>query len=478
MSDFLEFEDTKETEKKDKWKVLVVDDEEDVHRITRLVLRDVEFDGKGIEVISAYSAEEAKEILSKEKDIALAIIDVVMEDTSAGLDLVRYIRDVLKNKRIRLAIRTGQPGYAPRKEVILEYDINDYREKTELSSEALISLVITSLRSYRDIGQLEDERDMIANVVKTIVEPTTDSDLKLLVIKLFEGMRKFLESRGIVMNGVVEIEGENIGIGFNPPSPSSIPNLEDRIRWENSKVFFTFRQSGKVVGKGFLVFENFDRRWKDLINLYVLNLLNLIDKNMVESKFTTTMYEMIFTLGDVIESRSEETGEHVKRVAHISYIMAKLLGFNEEEAQTIKLASMLHDVGKIGIPDQILNKPGKLTPDEFEVMKTHTIIGYRILKSSSNEVFKKAALIALHHHEQWAGEGYPKGLAGEEIPLCARIVSITDSYDALRSDRVYRPAWPERKVVEYLKEMSGTKYDPHLIEIFMKNYADFRQIYS
>jgi HD-GYP domain-containing protein (c-di-GMP phosphodiesterase class II) len=136
---------------------------------------------------------------------------------------------------------------------------------------------------------------------------------------------------------------------------------------------------------------------------------------------------------------------------------------------------MLHDIGKIGIPDAILNKPTKLEDNEWEVMKQHTIIGYKILSTVDNPLFKMASNIALYHHENWDGSGYPKGLKGEEIPLEARIVALVDVYDALSTDRVYRKAWSEEKVLKYIKELNGKKFDPNIVEIFLNNYDEIKK---
>ena len=471
LSEFVEFtEEGEEKPESGKWKILVVEDEEDVHRLTRIVLKDLIFDGKGVEIISAYSKKEAMEILKREKDIALAIIDVVMEDKSAGLDLAKYIREELKNFKTRIIIRTGQPGYAPRREVILNYDINDYREKTELSTEMMIGVVITALRSYRDIINYEREGKMMNTLVNILSHPPKEKGINSFILQILKSLADFLRTNSIDLSGViVDKEGKELRFGPNPPEKKDLPDIKNgKVRWLNSnELFLNFTMGNKKIASALLHFKgDLNERWRELLSIYAFQLINLVGNRALETMFDETMDKMIYTLADLIEHRSVETGEHIRRVSEMTYIIAKAMGFDESYAQSIRLASMLHDVGKIGIPDNILNKPGKLTDEEYEVMKTHTIIGYKILSKHDNEVFKIAAKVALYHHENWDGSGYPEGLMGEEIPIEARIVSVIDSYDALLSDRVYRPAWPESKVAAYIKTMSGIKFDPRSLRCF------------
>ena len=183
--------------------------------------------------------------------------------------------------------------------------------------------------------------------------------------------------------------------------------------------------------------------------------------------------EMIHTLGEVVESRSQETAHHVKRVASHSYRLARLAGIGEERAQLLQMAAPLHDVGKIAIPDAILNKPGRLTDEERCLMMTHAELGHQILASSNREVFQTAALVALQHHEKWDGTGYPRGLRGEEIDIFGRIVGLVDVFDALSHERAYKPAFPLEKCVEILKQDSGRHFDPRLVDLFLANLPEF-----
>lgn len=174
--------------------------------------------------------------------------------------------------------------------------------------------------------------------------------------------------------------------------------------------------------------------------------------------------------------RDEETGMHIKRTGLLSESLALAAGWSENDAETLRLAAPMHDVGKIGIPDAVLLKPGKLTPAEYDIMKTHTLIGGKMLEGSQSSILIMAREIALLHHERWDGKGYPRGMSGQAIPEAARILSIVDVYDALSHDRVYRPALPDDEVLQLMSEGAGTQFDPALLAVFFAHFDELRRI--
>ena len=196
----------------------------------------------------------------------------------------------------------------------------------------------------------------------------------------------------------------------------------------------------------------------------------------LNQKIQTTQKELIYRISEAIESRSKETGNHVRRVAKYSYLLAKLYGFNEEECKKISIASTMHDVGKVAIPDSILLKPGKLTPEEWEIMKKHPAIGYHIFDNSKLPILRIAAQIAYEHHEKFDGTGYPSGKKGNEISIYAQIVSLVDVFDALISDRVYKKAWEYDKVIDLIKKERGKHFNPKLVDLFLKHIDEFMAI--
>jgi response regulator RpfG family c-di-GMP phosphodiesterase len=189
-----------------------------------------------------------------------------------------------------------------------------------------------------------------------------------------------------------------------------------------------------------------------------------------------TQKEVVFTMGAIGETRSKETGLHVKRVAEYSYLLAKLYGLSDQQAELIKQASPMHDIGKVGIPDAILNKKGKLDKEEFEIMKTHAQIGYDMLKHSNRSILKTAATISYTHHEKYGGGGYPRGLEGEDIPIEGRVTAVADVFDALGHDRVYKKAWPIEDILDFFEQQKGVHFDPKLIALFNENLDEFLQI--
>ena len=187
--------------------------------------------------------------------------------------------------------------------------------------------------------------------------------------------------------------------------------------------------------------------------------------------------ELIRILGEVSEFRSHEVGDHIHRVAEISLKLARYMGLPSEQQELIFYAAPLHDLGKVGIPDMVLNKAGKLTPEEYERMKAHSIIGRTLLRDSKTDLLCMASDIAGCHHERWDGTGYPDRLKGEEIPLAARICAVADVLDALSSPRCYKPAWPEEQVKEEMQRSRGSYFQPELIDILMEHWDEFYSCY-
>jgi len=479
---------TEEDDVNSPWKIIIADDEEEVHAMTRMVMKKFEFEGRAVELISAYSGKETIEIMKEQPDVAIILLDVVMENENSGLEVVKMIRDELRNPFVRIILRTGQPGQAPEEDVIRNYDINDYKSKTELTVQKLYTAVIASLRAYqgmriietnrigleriinssRDLFEMQSLRSFSQNAILQMcqlirLDEDTDSE--------FDGLAATVrKNEMITIAGTGKFESYGGFLVKDIPDKALQEDFEEAMAISGS--YFRdniFIGHFKSVNNNESVFYIRNHRpyadfEKNLLKILSSNVSVAIDNIYLNNEIVDTQKEVIFTLGEIVETRSKETANHVRRVAEYSWILARALGASSEEANILRLASPMHDIGKIGIPDLILNKPGKLTTEEFEVIKTHTEIGYEVLKQSSRRIMKTAATIALQHHERWDGNGYPYGIKGEEIDLFSRITSVCDVYDALSHKRIYKDAWPEEEVHEYFKSMRSEMFDPKIVD--------------
>lgn len=211
-----------------------------------------------------------------------------------------------------------------------------------------------------------------------------------------------------------------------------------------------------------------------------LNTLHFVRVHSIEQaklrELNETQIEVIVTLSEVAESRCGETGAHIKRVAEYCRLLAELAGLPAEKVFLITSAAPLHDIGKVGTPDHILLKPGKLTAEEYLVMQEHAEIGYRVLAKSTKPILQTAATIARNHHEKWDGSGYPQRLRGEAIAIEGRIVAVADVFDALGTERVYKKAWTTEQIRAHFSEQAGRHFDPRLVQLFLENFDRFDAI--
>lgn len=184
---------------------------------------------------------------------------------------------------------------------------------------------------------------------------------------------------------------------------------------------------------------------------------------------------LIFSLSQIIENKSENTGQHVRRVSEYTRILCRSLGYDEEECRTISLAATMHDVGKLMIPEAILEKPGRLTPEEFEIVRKHTEYGKKMLEDSPGELFTLSTQIAWQHHEKWDGNGY-MGVKGEDIPRCARCVALADVFDALVSRRAYKSPWLPEEAFREIVAQKGRQFDPEVVDAFVMNFDQFLEV--
>lgn len=227
---------------------------------------------------------------------------------------------------------------------------------------------------------------------------------------------------------------------------------------------------------GYIEIDQLKRYANDLAEVYKLEKERRRELELVNRELKEAYLDTIYRLSLAAEFRDEDTGNHIMRIGRSSGLIARKMGLPPDLVRNIEYASPMHDVGKIGIPDSILMKPSKLTDNEFEIMKTHTVIGAKLLGNSKAEILKIGEQIALYHHEQWNGKGYPHGLRGEDIPIVGRIVGIVDVFDALISKRPYKDPYPLEVVTDIIKQERGKHFDPFTVDILLDSIDDILQI--
>ncbi len=475
------------------WKVLLVDDEPDIHDITKLTLTRFRLDGRALSFVHAYSGAEAKEVLAREKDIALVFLDVVMEREDSGLEVARWLRQDLDNQFTRIVLRTGQPGQAPEERVIVDYDINDYKEKTELDRTKLFTTTFAALRAYRDIMKVEESRRVqqtyregLERVIAASSHIFQQRNLKdfangllmqvVALLRLEQSMLLRLKAASVitgesqyeVLAQIGDMKGDEIDPDLVAQLDDARHNRISRLHGDTYVGYFP-NNSGKaslLVLKGVEEISDIDAQ---MLEVFCSGVAIAFDNILLNQEITDTQAELILRLGDVVESRSHEGGNHVRRMAEVCQLLAQASGMSEEETMVLRHAAPMHDIGKISTPDAVLLKPGKLDAAEWEIMKQHPTVGMSILDGSQRPLLKAAAVIAHQHHEKYDGSGYPQGLVGEHIHKYARIAAVADVFDALMHKRCYKEAWPLERVVSYLREVSGSHLDPQYVELLIAN---------
>jgi len=487
----------------DPWVILIVDDDPAVHQVTQLVMEDFEFSGRRLLFLNAYNGSEAREVLRQRDDIALVLLDVVMESEHAGLEVVRYIREELQNRHVRIVLRTGQPGQAPEEQVIKTYDINDYKEKTELTKRKLITTFYSALRSYRDITIIEHARQALRRSIDAITKVYDSQNLSRFASAVLEQVAHVLgfEAQGLCASRVAayaatHIEGKLKVLAATSEYsrllvddeidtlPSEVKQALNRALEAKSGYFDDrhyvgyYRSSAGNESLLYMVFsEPVDAQARELLEIFCTNVALTYESLLLREEIQETHRSTVYIVGEAIEQRTQESGAHVKRVGELSALLAHALGLHPSEVEFIRQAAPLHDVGKIGVPDYTLSKSDPLTPEERSTVKQHARIGFDLLSRSSTRILQLAATIAHEHHEHWDGQGYPQGLAGDSIHVAGRIVAVADVLDALVNKRCYRAAWSFEDTLAYIAEQSGKQFDPHLVRLLLDHVDAIRAIY-
>ena len=494
-------EEAKETSvrKNRNWKLLIVDDEEDVHSITRMVLEGFEFEGQRLEFLSAFSAKEGLRVMAANPDVAVMLLDVVMETGHAGLDLARQVREELGNSLVRIILRTGQPGQAPERQVIINYDINDYKSKSELTAQKLFTAVTTGIRSYRDLRVIDASRQGLEDIIAASANLFMSDSLELFARGVLTQMTSLLhlEDSSMYMGDASGLAArDRLDDFIIVAGTGDFSNLESRLASEvlleremalirhaalENQCFFSESTYagcfGMASGARHVLFLRVPRQLspleRDLIQVFAANVTVAFENLQLNQEIAQTHREVIFTLGEVVENRALVGGVHVHRVAEMAWLLGRHAGLSAEDCDLLRLAMPMHDVGKVAIPDSVLLKSGPLDEVERRIIERHPRLGYDILHRSGNHIMQVAARIALEHQEAWDGSGYPSGLKGEQIHIFSRIARVVDVLDCLLSRRAYKEPWTVDDALAHLEEQRGRLFDPALVDALLRHREEF-----
>ena len=492
------------------WKVLIVDDEPEVHAVTKLALSDFTFQEKSLEFLSAYSGSEAIELLKTKKDIAIVLLDVVMETDDAGLKVADYIRNELQNDSIRIILRTGQPGQAPERQVIVNYDINDYKSKTELTAQKLFTVIMSGLRSYRDIMSLRTSEVGLKKIISASADIFNVASMEQFIDGVMLQLTSILgcgEEQAMYVTNSLMVNCKPVekstdlrvvaGQGrFSSAIGKSISEIEEIIDDELKGAFEEAISRKAIVYRGNFLIAYCHSRFstnsllfvsgiptdvtenkRNLVELFAHNVQVAYENIQLKIELEASQTELLQRLGGAIEKRQDDKDKHIENVGTLSRLIAELYGLSDSQTELLHRASALHDVGKLGVSRAVLSKTEELTDQEWNDIKASPSHGYDILKGSERELIQIGAIVAQQHQENWDGSGYPNGLKGTDIHIYARIVALANVYDSLRSTLSYSKAWTHEQACQFIIEQKGKKFDPKLVELFDNNQSKFDAIY-
>ena len=542
----------------DYWKVLVIDDEQEVHDVTELVLRNFEFEGKSLKLLHAYSATEGIRVFGEHEDIAVALVDVVMDGDDAGLRLVRHVRQSMGNHFVRIILRTGQPGLAPEREVISRYEINDYKAKTELSAQKLFSVMVSALRGYRDIKALDDTRKGLERMLETATAlfrartiPRFAEIALGKLVSLFNQERAILQDRQgggvfIAQSSQLFSRGEVLAFigspaiaskGMHTILPRQVANIERSI--QTISIAITTRYN-----EDFLIHITLGRQITQLdhtlAELFRLKATLALEHLLVLQKSQDAQRQAINALARIVHDRSppsfprhadsspeslesdayntlaesvseiyirhnmvgtagvvdflyqlttqaeigtwgsaERAARHIIRIGRYAEFISQQAGLDREFCNAIKFAAGLHDIGNLFAPPYLSSAWYLTDSISCRIASEHTRSGKDFLMCSSKSalsppILHMAADIAMHHHETWAGSGYPNGLSGQAIPLAARIVAVADFFDTHSYTQVDGEATSlsDKEIYELIAASSNYYFDPEIARVFLESYDE------
>ena len=447
--------------------ILIVDDT-DTNVNTLMQLLDDKYD-----ILASLEAKDALEIIDEE-EIDLILLDIVMPEMD-GFEVCKKLKSNSRTKDIPVIFITAKTD---EDSIAKAYEVGgvDYISKPFKAREVLsrVSSHLALAEQKFNLEQNLESQMSLLNQYKQVVDKST------IVSKTDRrGKITYVNEAFCKISGYSEDEllGRSHNIIRHPDGLVSLyKDLWDTIKkkkiWEGE--IKNRKKNGEYYITQSVVMPILDAKGHTVEYISVRH--DVTDIYELKQEIIATQKEVVFTMGSIGETRSKETGNHVKRVAEYSRILASCIGLSQDKVDLIVDASPMHDIGKVAIGDKILHKPGKLTLDEFSVMRDHAQLGYTMLNHSTRPLLKVAATIALEHHERWDGKGYPNQLKEEQISIEGRITAIADVFDALGSNRVYKKAWDDEEIFSYFKEQRGKQFDPNLVDVFFENIEQFLSI--
>jgi len=447
-------------------RLLLIDNSDTNTKIIKTILKKNNYD-----IITVGNTEKVFSIFETgEINLILMGIEHIRD-----LDLVIKIKKNLKIKNIPLIILSSDTENLVIKEAF-EFGADDYISKPFNEIE-LLSRIKRQLQNNIEKNQLEKNLFHNTALLKQYKDVVDQSSIVSKTDK--RGRITYANEAFVKISGysLDELIGKPHNIVRHPDMPKDAfkemwKTLKEKRTWRGAVKNLNKNGHSYVVESTVMPITDSTGEIQELISVRY----DITDLCNLQEEIVNTQKEVVFIMGSIGETRSKETGNHVKRVAEYSRLFGNYSGLEENQVELLVQASPMHDIGKVGIPDNILHKPGKLTDDEFFIMRTHSELGYKMLCHSTRPLLKLAATIAIEHHERWDGRGYPKHLKENEISIEGRITAIADVFDALGSDRVYKEKWEDEKIFDLFKEERGKQFDPQLVDIFFNHLDEFLEI--
>jgi CheY-like chemotaxis protein len=493
--------DAREATAEPPWTVLVADDDPRIHQRIQQALGQRLLLGRPLRVLSAYCSAQALCLLDQNQDTAVILVQADPASGNGGLATAAAIRRDRRNADLRLILRCENAGPIPPSETVLELDLTDCLRAADLTAERVIVIFNAALDAFQSRRTISRGRLGLLRLADASSQLVAPQPLRKFAREVLHQLHAVLQlnANPLPFQGsgftATEQDGEFLiwaatgcfdGMLGQPPEAALSGHLLkhlERAKNERTSFFAGAAYYGTYCtrsGVRHLLYLDagrpLDQLDRELVGLFYSSVTLALENLYLNREIRETQEDVLITLGGVIANRSGEAGSHGRRVSNMAGLLAQKAGLSPAEVKLLRLSAPMHDIGKVGIPDAILFKPDRLSPEEFEKIRRHTDIGFDILKSARREVMEAAVICAQQHHERWDGCGYPRRLTGTEIHIFGRIIGLIDVFDALLHSRVYKHAWKLDQVLDYIRAERGRQFDPGLVDLLLAEIDAFMEI--